>query len=374
MTSQRSATFRRARFGMAATVLAVLVTQPALSQPQENSGQRRISSIPENYPAIVEAAERYAKAVAGTESSAEYHELVDNALRGAMQRSRRGDSREAVPTRVETSANNTRSLETPRKTIFDDAKWQKNMKLILAAPAPAAASSPRIYGGGPVDPGEFPACVAVGRSSGYCCTGTLVGKNIVVTAAHCVDGGCANKVFFGEDSNFPGTGTEITVKAAIPHPQYNSSTFEHDIAVLILDADASSTITPAQVASTADIDAAGILRAVGFGITQTGIFGVKWEVDVAMATSNCNAPADPTTYDCFADRELVAGGNGFDTCNGDSGGPYFLMRGNDALLAGATSRKAGHTNLNCGGGGIAVRVDKYWPWIQATAKSSGGRF
>jgi V8-like Glu-specific endopeptidase len=54
----------------------------------------------------------------------------------------------------------------------------------------------RIVGG--VETGEFPDCVAVGSATEWCCSGTLVGRNVVVTAGHCRPS-CVARVFIGSD-------------------------------------------------------------------------------------------------------------------------------------------------------------------------------
>jgi hypothetical protein len=53
-----------------------------------------------------------------------------------------------------------------------------------------------------------------------------------------------------------------------------------------------------------------------------------------------------------------------DTCNGDSGGPFYVT-GPDGgrLLAAATSRATDSAVSNCGDGGIYVRIDRYRSWI-----------
>ena len=346
----------------------------SLARPLPNLGQE------ENYQKVVDAAKAYANAVTGADSGYEYNAALDYALRGAVlagttsRRTGAGGPLDATKSVFVSPLSDMRRSEELQKSIFNDPLWQENWKAILGGPAPASAgASPRIWGGGPVVPGEFPACVAVGTNSGFCCTGTLIGPNVVVTAAHCVAGGCSSRVYFGDNSNVPSTGVVVAVSRAIAHPGYNPGTSADDIAILILASDAPAGTKPAPIALSADVDSARFYRAVGFGVTHTGGFGQKWKVDVAVATPACARPSDSATYGCHSGKELVAGGNGFDTCNGDSGGPYFLIKGTDILLAGATSRATRNSANPCGDGGIAVRVDQYSAWIKATAAMNGGR-
>jgi V8-like Glu-specific endopeptidase len=71
-------------------------------------------------------------------------------------------------------------------SIFRDPVFLQNAKKLIS-------ERTRIVGGVPT--ADFPDCVAVGTETGWCCTGTLVARNVVVTAGHCVVGGCASRVF-----------------------------------------------------------------------------------------------------------------------------------------------------------------------------------
>ncbi len=61
--------------------------------------------------------------------------------------------------------------------------------------------------------------------------------------------------------------------------------------------------------------------------------------------------------------------DGADTCNGDSGGPlYVIPNQGPALLAGVTSRAAWSLDEDgpaCAGQGLYVRADAVMPWIEA---------
>src|SRR4029450_12933773 len=78
-------------------------------------------------------------------------------------------------------------------TIYADEVYQANLPYVVR-------HRRRIVGGRPT--AEFPDCVAVGSERQWCCSGTLVGSNVVVTAAHCpVDGGCSERVLVGTDTS-----------------------------------------------------------------------------------------------------------------------------------------------------------------------------
>ena len=81
-------------------------------------------------------------------------------------------------------------------------------------------------------------------------------------------------------------------------------------------------------------------------------------------SSGCNAAATP-------DGELGAGGNGIDTCPGDSGGPMYLMTDYGSFLAGVTSRSYDNARYYCSEGGIYGRPDKIVDWIEETDRREG---
>ena len=100
--------------------------------------------------------------------------------------------------------------------------------------------------------------------------------------------------------------------------------------------------------------------------------GVKMTVQVVVATTNCEASEHQDKFGCHKGLEIVAGGNGLDSCNGDSGGPAYILLNGKRMLAGATSRATRNFTRPCGDGGIYTRVDKYLDWIKTNAEANGG--
>jgi secreted trypsin-like serine protease len=83
--------------------------------------------------------------------------------------------------------------------------------------------------------------------------------------------------------------------------------------------------------------------------------------------------ADSAVYGCHSGLEIVAGKPllQFDTCKGDSGGPFFLSDARGRwFLAGVTSRGTDLAKTMCGDGGLYVRLDKYAAWIQSVIASA----
>lgn len=212
---------------------------------------------------------------------------------------------------------------------------------------------------------EHPGCVAVGSDHNWCCTGVLIAPDRVLTAAHCVAGGCAARVYLGTDVRDAADSPErvLNVKAVI-HPEYLVGERYNDVAVLILDRPVD--IAPVPIATAEEIAAASSVRLAGFGRTDfDGLqgYGVRRKVDVPIASAACLNGA-VAVYGCDPGHELVAAPPifGNDSCNGDSGGPAFIRVSGGWKLAGVTSRAIACSRRACGEGGIYVRADRYAQW------------
>lgn len=245
------------------------------------------------------------------------------------------------------------------ESIFTDPEYIENEYQLLENPAAILPGKLRIVGGVPTT--DFPDCVAVGSEFRFCCTGTLVASNVVVTAGHCHEGNCRSRIFIGPDITRPTEGRTVNVATAVIHPQYGQGA-HNDLAVLILAEDVTNT-PPREIASTPVVDTARSFRLVGYGntdVNSTGGFGLRRMVDVPRASNRPIFGADPNL-------EFVAGMPFLnkDSCNGDSGGPAYALSNGAFLLAGATSRATRTARRPCGDGGIYVRMDQYVEWIRS---------
>jgi C1A family cysteine protease len=337
------------------------------------------------YTKLISASNDYAKQVAGS-NNADYTDVATTALGKALL-VKQGSDPKAFESLVAESRNT--APNALAQQIWELPSVQANFrKLMERAASPTSGLVPvagppvvaRIVGPGTqtVTGSMFNDCVCVGfRANGsdhFCCTGTLVGKNVVVTAGHCyqcVGTGVNNAVVFvGSDTSTPGTRFTGT---AYQHPAYNQGGHKNDLTVIVLDHEVTG-ITPRPIASTAKIDQATFVRAVGFGnsnYASTSGFGTKRMVDVPVASVCCRTSEESGRFGCDLEREMVAGfvGLGPDSCNGDSGGPVYILVGDDARVdsawqvAGATSRATSLATRPCGDGGCYARLDKYLDFI-----------
>lgn len=188
--------------------------------------------------------------------------------------------------------------------------------------------------GGAIDNGH-PA-VGMLRSGGAGCTATLIGSKTVLTAAHCVPSSSAT---------FTVAGKQVGGQT-VRHPSYSSGA--NDVAVVRL-SQAVTDVPPAVLNTSAPQVGQGLII-VGFGKTgeSSGSFGTK--------------RVGQNTIDQVGETRFYFEGNA-NVCNGDSGGPSFVLAGGVEQLAGVHSQKRNH----CGYGGIDMRVDAYASWIQSVA-------
>lgn len=240
----------------------------------------------------------------------------------------------------------------PAEGIYSDLVYLKNARKLIT-------SRGRIVGGVPTE--DFPDCVAVGSLNGWCCTGTLVAPNVVISAGHCVAGGCADRVFLGSDVTRPDNGRVVPVRKAVSHPDYKPPNPTHDIAVLILAE--SVDVTPRVIADIPSLRSAFAVRLTGYGNTDvfsSGGYGRRRMVDVPLAS-------DDPAFGADAETEFVAGAPFLDrdSCNGDSGGPAYVQVGDSWRLAGATSRATASSFRPCGDGGIYTRTHVFEDWIRS---------
>jgi len=174
-----------------------------------------------------------------------------------------------------------------------------------------------------------PAVVALAVGGQPFCTGTVVSPRVVVTAAHClppnVDWGTEDIVVaFGSNASSPEA--SIPAVESIAHPGWTIQDLPNDIGAIRLATDAPVAPMPMNRTPLTNDNAGQTMRMVGFGIT--GSF---------QTDSGFKRQGDSTIS--FVDQTTIYYDNTpSGTCNGDSGGPAFLVVGGNAVFAGIHSR------------------------------------
>ncbi len=223
-----------------------------------------------------------------------------------------------------------------------------------------------VVGGTPVPAGKWPDAVAVLGAQGSC-TGTLIAPDVVLTAGHCA--GIHPTQVIADTTNYRAAGgVKVGVERITAHPAWKNT---FDVSVVVL-ATPITGVTPRAVGTGCTFEGFSTdkrVRLVGFGLTDMAGKGNNTALHEAVAPvldpdcsdgNGCAIGASPA-------GEFVAGGDGTDSCFGDSGGPVYLETPRGSVVIGAVSRGLDGAALPCGGGGIYVRTDKILAWIEATS-------
>jgi len=223
----------------------------------------------------------------------------------------------------------------------------------------------KIVGGVQAVKGEFPFLVSLKSSYGsHFCGGSLIKKNWVLTAAHCVEGGYLKGVTIGLHNQADTVGVEkFTVLQIVKHPGWNTNTMDNDYALVQLSAD--SKFAPIAL-NTQEISSKVDFVTAGWGTTSEGgsVSKILMKVSVPFVDkATCSA-----AYDGITDAMMCAGyaEGGKDSCQGDSGGPLIVGTGAGMKLAGVVSWGEGCARPNKYG--VYSKVNLALDWIAKTAK------
>jgi len=189
---------------------------------------------------------------------------------------------------------------------------------------------------------EFPTTgmlVTGGNPATLVCSGTLIGCDRFLTAAHCVCNGtgqsCQNPVPDEILRVYLQNGGFYSVVRRHVHPDFDFP--DADVAVLELVRPAVGLLPTPLPAQEVELGSAATIA--GFGRSGGGQqdYGIKQFGQVV--TGECPPEASGPGHVCWQ-----YAGQGSNTCNGDSGGPLFVTTDNGPVVAGITS---GGTRGDC---------------------------
>ncbi|GGJ79164.1 trypsin [Pilimelia anulata] len=245
---------------------------------------------------------------------------------------------------------------------------------VLAAGLPAAPAAadpaPRIVGGKAAAEGAYPWVTYLSIQNFYQCGGSLISRDIVLSAAHCFEGGHdRSTASVGRVDHRQGTKRNVVgVKYGKPPPP--SGPLPDDVAdwaVVKLDQPITD-IAPVAVPADGKYDATPSFRTMGWGATSEGGQGTNLlrEVDLPyIPDASCPEVVGPAEI-CAGD--LAKGG--IDTCQGDSGGPLAARDGDRWVVVGATSWGIGCARAE--NPGHYAQVSAFIPQLTSAIRELGG--
>ncbi|CAD0198687.1 unnamed protein product [Chrysodeixis includens] len=185
----------------------------------------------------------------------------------------------------------------------------------------------------------------------YQCGGSIVNRNYIVTAAHCLTGVSRVQIRIGSTDSNNG-GTTYSTSSYTIHPRYDSRTSNFDIGVIRvvsgMTLNGNTTKAIQMVESGSDVADGDDVTATGWGATSEGGSTTTQLMKVTIPAINrteCNRLVG--NGNGITTRMFCAGlpEGGKDTCQGDSGGPAVV----NSLLAGVTSFGYGCARANSPG-------------------------
>ncbi len=217
----------------------------------------------------------------------------------------------------------------------------------------------RIIGGGEAVEDRYSFAVSFHQLGSHFCGGSLIARDMVLSAAHCADvGNPSYDAVIGRHDHGEWDGDQVDVVRQYIHPNYSESTNNYDIMVVKLSRPTSANVETVRLNSSNSIPSNGqSVTVVGWGVTELGSTSDELnEVEVSIVSqASCRSSYGSNL---IKNEMLCAADPNEDSCQGDSGGPLFLK--------GANAESDVQVGVVSWGYGCA---DEYYPGVYAKVSS-----
>ncbi|BAR99945.1 S1 family peptidase [Blastochloris viridis] len=235
--------------------------------------------------------------------------------------------------------------------------------LVFAAATPAGA----IVGGAPAAPALKAHLIEVVSPNGAC-SGTVVGRNLVLTAGHCVDRPGSYAVLV-RGANGPSV---VEIDGVAIHPAWTRAHDQQkkpspDVALVRTRSPLPAQFRPIALSAATGLPAVGAqFTLAGFGLSEEGSprsGGVLRTVTLKVLLRYVTAQA----------KLVPLGGAPAGACELDSGGAALTSENGASVLAGVIAWSAGDGTKNCGAASAITAVGAIADWLPLAAQKLGAR-
>ncbi len=198
-----------------------------------------------------------------------------------------------------------------------------------------------------------------GSAAGFC-SGIVIGRTSVLTAAHCVPQGADVRIHYRDAEGAP---VLLAVTRVVRHPGYRADAIAKrersiDLAVITMAQPLPDRFSAATIGEPGAVTAGTSFRVVGFGVTREG--DGKSSGQLREATLATREPLSAMLLWAEDPRR-----QGLGACTGDSGGPVFGADG--GLVVALTLWASGTGAAQCGAVTQALWLAPYRDWIRDAA-------
>ncbi len=237
----------------------------------------------------------------------------------------------------------------------------------------AAPASAMVGGAAPAADGALARhAVMIVGSRGTSCTATVIARDLLLTAAHCVPDGADYKLVLFDATRTPSLKDTMQV---MRHPSFALKTLlahraTADIALVKLAQPLPSSFAPARLDNEdAAAKAGDRFTVAGFGVSMRG----DGRTGGTLRAADLVAVGRPGGLQLrLIDPAARNAGTGRGACTGDSGAPVFAARGDRLAVTGVVSWSTGPNNTaGCGGLTGVTPLIRYRAWIAEAARRLG---